>query len=47
MIGVKANKFNTIKGSEAAEGRWGSMAYVWDYEVHDGPSCWFVVMIRE
>ena len=39
--------------SAAAEGRWGSLTKcrvtkcMMDRRSHDGPSCWFVVMIRE
>ncbi|TMW91808.1 hypothetical protein EJD97_013866 [Solanum chilense] len=39
--------------SEAAEGRWGSLTKcgdtkcVMDRRSHDGPSCWFVMKIRE
>ncbi|TMX02853.1 hypothetical protein EJD97_019544 [Solanum chilense] len=39
--------------SAAAEGRWGSLTKcgvtesVTDHRRHDGPSCWFVMKIRE
>ena len=39
--------------SEATEGRWGSLTKCWvtecmmDRRIYDGPSCWFVMKIRE